>query len=270
MGEQKPGPGRKKRKLGVGKTRQIFIGEICEISTASGFAYVQVTHMHATFGWVVWVLPGLEQTRPADLRKRVERDDGFFSFAPIEALLAEGSARIVGAAPVPTARIEFPLFRDYLGTDPDGHGRDHRLWDGDRSWSIGDRLSPDQSRLPLRRIPSPALFVNHLEEGWRPELAEARVVALRRMATQEGRANKTAVRTKHYLYFDNKELADKAAERIDEMGGSTEVRASAVVGEWLLLAGAPPGWTRDRADSEFMQVAKKLRGRYDGAETEIA
>jgi len=48
------------------------------------------------------------------------------------------------------------------------------------------------------------------------------------------------------------------------------VRASAVVGEWLLLAGAPPGWTRDRADSEFMQVAKELRGRYDGAETEIA
>jgi hypothetical protein len=252
------------------QTRPIAIGDIYEISTKGGSAYVQVTHMDSNLGWVVWVLPGLVEGRPPDLARRFERDDGFFSFAPIEALLREGSACLVDVAPVPAPRIAFPLFRDYLSTDVQGHAGDHRLWDGNRTWSIGDRLTVDQSKLPLRRVPSPALFVERLEEGWRPELHEERVVAGRQIAaSQKGTAHRTPVRVRHYLYFRSEALAHKATERIDGMGGSTQVRASAAPGEWLVLARAPPIWSRDRADSEFMQIASELEGRYDGAETEI-
>ena len=253
------------------RIRPIEIGEIYEISTARGFVYAQVTHKHPTLGWVVWVLPGLQPARPADLAPRVERDDGFFSFAPIDALVADGAATFVEAAAVPTSRSKFPLFRGYLTTDPAGRARDHRLWDGDRTWSIGDRLTVDQSKIPLRRVPSPALFIERLEEGWRPELHEEQVIAeRRRSATQKGTASRRPVRTKHYLYFSSEELARRATDRIASMGGSAELRASAIPGEWLVLASAPALWARDRAALEFTQVASELDGRYDGAETEIA
>jgi hypothetical protein len=46
--------------------KKIKIGDIAEIKTAAGLAYVQYTHDSEDMGQIVRVLPGLYASRPTD------------------------------------------------------------------------------------------------------------------------------------------------------------------------------------------------------------
>src|SRR6266542_4653331 len=101
--------------------KQLKPGSVFEIPTARGYAFVQVTHLHPREGVVVWVMPMLLQDRPDDLSGLLADEGGFFAFCPLAALLEQGRAIEVGRLEIPGARRAFPLFRDFLGTDPEGH-----------------------------------------------------------------------------------------------------------------------------------------------------
>jgi hypothetical protein len=247
------------------------IGDILEISTQRGLAYAQLTHSHPEWGALLWIAPGVWEQRPADVATLVDSADGFFSFVPLWELMKMGRAQVVGHSNVAESRTQFPLFRDYRQTDGEGRARGHRFWDGSKTWQVGDHLTPEQLRLPLRELPSPDLFIKRLEDGWRPELHERMVMDARKRRKQvlqhEPRVG-IAV-TRHYLYFDSEEAARAAAKQISRLRGVAETRRSVAPGEWLLLVTAPTAWTRDRADMAFAEIAAEFGGRYDGTETEI-
>jgi hypothetical protein len=249
----------------------LSIGDILEISTQRGLAYAQLTHNHPDWGALLWIAPGLWEQRPADVVTLVDAADGFFSFVPLSELVKTGRAQVVGHSDVAESRAQFPLFRDYRQTDREGRARGHRFWDGSRTWHVGDQLTPEQLRLPLRILPSPDLFIKRLEDGWRPELHERMVMQARKRRSQElpGEPRVSIGVTRHYLYFDSEEPARAAAKQISELRGAVETRRSAAPGEWLLVVTAPAAWTRDRADTALARIAAELGGRYDGTETEI-
>ena len=122
-------------------------GEVVEIDTPAGLAYVQVTHWHPSYPEVLRALPGPRPTRPADLATLVEAPTVFAAMMPLAAALATGRlpGRIVGRARIPEEARAFPTFRMPI-RDRAGTVAYWWFWDGRRRASAC-------SRPPPRRLP---------------------------------------------------------------------------------------------------------------------
>ncbi len=59
------------------------IGDVCEIRTPAGLAYVQYTHPHPSMGQLVRVLPGLYAGRP-DVRELAQQKELYFIFYTLD------------------------------------------------------------------------------------------------------------------------------------------------------------------------------------------
>ncbi len=139
-------------------------GDVFEISTASGLAYVQVTHLHHAYPEIVRVLPGLHVRRPDSLDLLVQLPTRFIAISPIAASLWRGhlDGTMIGRWPVPDSDRDFPWFRTPI--------RDSRgvivywwHWDGD---TLHHTHSDDQSHnLPIREVVHPAKLLTRLADN---------------------------------------------------------------------------------------------------------
>src|SRR5688572_10938623 len=124
----------------------VRIGDVFELETPRGLAYLQYTHETKSDGALVRVLRGTHVSRP-QIASLVNEREQFFAFVPIAACLRQGFVRAVGHHPVPEHAQEFPLFkaRSFAGLE-----RPQRwdLWDGERVTATPDSLTPEQRALP--------------------------------------------------------------------------------------------------------------------------
>src|SRR5579862_8267381 len=99
--------------------RKAKIGDICEIKTPEGLAYVQYTHDHPSMGQLVRVLPGLFSDRP-ELKKLALKKELYFTFYPLNYVLRDGQTEVVGNEPVPESARPYPPMRVERGSDRSG------------------------------------------------------------------------------------------------------------------------------------------------------
>lgn len=143
--------------------KRLKLGDVIEIPTEKGLAFAQYTHHHPQFGWLIRVLPGFYRERPPSLAQVVEQPARFSIFFPLAAAVNQRLFAIVGNEPIPEKDQRFPIFRDVMpGT------KVWWLWDGTRSWRVGD-LTEEQRKMPLRWIVNHKVLLDMIESGWTPE-----------------------------------------------------------------------------------------------------
>jgi hypothetical protein len=144
------------------------IGDIFEINTSRGNAYVQFTHDtdRGRFGEVLRVLDGIESERPHDFKGRPTK---YFVLYPLKKLVRkrQGYVNWVTNEDVPLDARPFPLFRNGL-PGPDGTIADWWLWDGKTETRVG-RITAEQRRLPFFEVLNPEALKEAIESGWTPE-----------------------------------------------------------------------------------------------------
>jgi len=93
------------------RKRKAEIGDICEIVSPAGRAYVQYTHDGHGMGELVRVLPGLYDVRPKDLAPLAKQKELYFVFCTLDYAVRDKNAEIVSHQPVPDWARPYPLMR---------------------------------------------------------------------------------------------------------------------------------------------------------------
>jgi hypothetical protein len=150
---------------------KVQFGDILEIRTSKGLAYAIYTHRHEQspkYGALIRVFDQLYQSRPVGISDLVNIPIRFSTFFPLQAAVEKGIVEIVGNVSTPDSLKSFPLFRSGVIDPQTKKVRTWWLWDGEKSWRVGD-LTIEQRSLPIRGIWNDTYLVHRIEEGWRPE-----------------------------------------------------------------------------------------------------
>ena len=262
------------------------IGDVFEIKTPAGLAYVQYTHDHPSLGQLVRVLPGLYPTRPV-VPKLTQDKELYFVFYILNYSLRDGLVQSVSNEPVPEWARPFPIMRKSTGEDREGRTLGWLIGDGSKQSTLEQmkqliyvqELTPEQRKLSMggELWPHPVI-VKKLAQGWTPENDEE----LRLQAVAKAKATKTAESSEtagelsakfldHYLYFPKKSDAEEAAMRLRGKGWTVEVKKGADGESWLALARQPAPIDQDIEEirGELEELAQQLHGEYDGWEAGV-
>ncbi|MEW5420295.1 hypothetical protein [Amorphus sp. 3PC139-8] len=137
-------------------------GDIVEIETSNGLAYVQVTHNHPSYPEVFRALPGLFQKRPDDFSLLAKREGVFVAMSPLRSAIERGSlsGEFCGNQPVPKSEQTFPTFKMAI-RDKQGNVAYWWYWDGEGLRYEAD-ADADNETLPAREIMSVKALVGRL------------------------------------------------------------------------------------------------------------
>jgi hypothetical protein len=256
--------------------QKVQIGDILEVPTKKGLAYVQFSHYHEPpphMGAVIRVLPGLFLERPKDFQSLASQKELYYTLFPVKAAVNRNIFSIAGHAAVPLHAKDFPVLRSAQIDPKTGkYCNNWWLWDGTKSWRV-DTLTDEQLDLSFKTGWNDIALIERIESGWTPRHAEAFIQAARlRKRIQEVSADNTqAVKSvRHFILFKSKSLAEQAkklaedhhfgAEIIDNGSGfSLVVRQSAPLTEEYV----------EHVTVQLLEIAKKAGGMYDAWETAL-
>lgn len=139
-------------------------GDVVEIRTPKGLAYVQVTHRHPSYPEVVRALSGLHQGRPDHPDALAAEPASFTAMIPLKGALdrLKLQGEVVARAEIPEADRAFPTFRMPI-RDKEGNVAYWWFWDGE-GLSYDVELAEGQDRLPMREVMSAERFLARLTE----------------------------------------------------------------------------------------------------------
>jgi hypothetical protein len=251
------------------------IGDICELKTSAGLAYLQYTHDGKDMGQLVRVLPGWYSSRPPDFSALTNQQEMYFTFYTLEYALRAKQVEIVSNQPVPEWARDVPVMRKAGGlTDTEGRTLNWTIGPALKLSTIEDLkrahhirgLTPEQAKLSIDAIWPHPIMVQKIAEGWTPERDEEINLTSRRETERVTSVPKAGATVEHYLYFRRKNLAKKAAMRLEAKGWQAEVRLGADGENWLTLARQPAPLEEnfEGIRDELVQLAEVLHGEYDG------
>lgn len=138
-------------------------GDVVEIETPKGLAYVQVTHQHPVYSEIIRALPGLHLRRPREFGSLAAADAAFKAMVPLSDAIRRGKLRgaRVDAVPVPAGDRPFPTFRLPI-RDRASNVVYWWFWDGD-GLSYGTEGRADIDVLPLRDVTTADALIQRLQ-----------------------------------------------------------------------------------------------------------
>lgn len=258
------------------------IGDICEIQTPVGRAYIQYTHDGGGMGELVRVLPGLFESRPSDFSELTRQRELYFIFYTLAYALRDKQAEIVSHQPVPDWAKEYPLMRWCGARDAGGKPITWKIFKASTPLTVEEHLripiiydlTPEQRKLSVHELWPHPVMVKELSRGWTPERAEE----LRRQDFELPKTSTASITQqrvtpmKHYLYFPTKASAEAAGTRLRSEGVSVEIRKGAGGENWLALAAKAPPQIAEEMEGirdQMEALAAQFGGEYDGWETAI-
>jgi len=177
----------------MSRFKKLKIGDICEIKTPVGLAYVQYTHDGEHMGELVRVLPGTYSTRPDDFSALAKQQELYFAFYILHYALRDKDAEIVSNQPVPEWAQPFPIMRSSGFIDKGkvhnwiiGHPLRLRTVEEIRKAQHVRELTPEQKKLSIDGLCSHPALVEDIVRGWTPERDEELMAA----AWKESQAQK--------------------------------------------------------------------------------
>lgn len=158
--------------------RKLKVGDVAEIRTPQGLAYVQYTHDGMGDGEIVRVLPGLYNSRP-NLESLVSQHELYFIFYTLRYAIREKQSEVVCNLPVPEWARSEPLMRHAAGSSAEGNVTGWRIVPALNALTIDflkrtpviRELTPEQKRLSIHLIRPHPVMVKELARGWTPERA---------------------------------------------------------------------------------------------------
>lgn len=141
------------------------LGDVFEIRTDKGLAYIQYTHDHKDFGALVRVLPGLFSRRPDNVNALVFGPTRFVVFYPIVDAAKRSLAQLIGSFPIPDHADAFPLMK-WVKPKLDG-SLEWSVWNGRTHIRDGIRsLSEEEMELPEVTIFDHDYLLQRLVSNW--------------------------------------------------------------------------------------------------------
>ena len=147
------------------------IGDIIEIPTSKGLAYVQYTHQHTSppvMGSLIRVLKGFYKTRPSkeELAILVNKPHRFQTFCSVYYGVNIGDWERVGNFSVPDFAQKFPVFKNCHHTpEIPPEDRNWSLWDGEKSWRVGKLLLEELMKYPETGVYNDTGLIHAIETG---------------------------------------------------------------------------------------------------------
>lgn len=140
-------------------------GDLVEIETPKGLAYVLVTHDHPSYPTVVRALAGRHDTRPDDPAALARGPAAFTVMIPLAGALRKLGLEHRRVATLDISKIarNFPTFRMPI-RDKQGQIVYWWLWDG-RGLTYETDPTARTDALPLREITSANRFLNLLKQA---------------------------------------------------------------------------------------------------------
>jgi len=160
--------------------KKAVVGDIVELKTSAGLAYLQFTHEHRNMGALVRVLPGLFANRPRDFEFLTRQKELYFTFYTLRHAVRTGEATIVSHQAVPDWAQPYPMMRHSADCDRTGKTLLWRIVRADTPFTLEElrkaptytELPPELERLSTHVLHSHPSLVYHLAQGWTPERAE--------------------------------------------------------------------------------------------------
>jgi len=152
-------------------------GDVIEISTSKGLAYVQYTHEYKEppiYGRLIRVLQGFYRKRPflEEINRIIEKPHRFQTFCPVHRMVNMGEWERVGNYLVPESAQDFPIFKKpanrgqkFLFKFPEPEEVVWSLWDGEKSWYVGKLSLKEQMKYPLSGSYPGISLVEAIETG---------------------------------------------------------------------------------------------------------
>jgi len=246
------------------------IGDILEIPTKKGLAYVQFSHYHEPpphYRAIIRVLPGFFSERPAQFQALADQKELYYTLFPVQGAVNRNIFSIVGHAEVPRHAKKFPLFRAGNSDPRTGKVGQWWLWDGTKSWKI-DALTDEQLDLSIKSGWNDLFLIDRIEEGWTPRNADAFMQAAR----LENRIQKTPEikGIRHFLLFKNSINAEQAKRQVEDIAFNCEIIDNGHGFSLIVIQGAP--LTKEYVENaavRLTEIARKTGGIYDAWETAL-
>ena len=142
---------------------RIKTGDIFEIKTSKGKAYLHYIFKDETNGDLVRVLPGLYSDQPDDVESLASADESFLVFFPLSAANRKKIVEKVGHYTSDYTRPEYMRTEHYIRGEFLGwHIIDTDTWQRE----LVKELNDSQKQLSPWGIWNDTLLVERLEEGW--------------------------------------------------------------------------------------------------------
>ncbi|MGZ3457419.1 MAG: ribonuclease E inhibitor RraB [Archangium sp.] len=255
-------------------------GDILEISTPRGLAYVHYTAKHPEYGDTIRVLPGFFATRPADFAALASSPAAYFTFYPAGVAASQEVALVVARIPLPPGRELPSAWRRRAGRTRDGRVLTWFIEEGTKETLVRE-LSEAQRHLPIAALWNHAALVYYLVKEWRPEQDIGIPSPLK--DTSETREEPEPLneppddhpgphRVQHFLYFPSAKASKAVAEQLAAQGFTVDRRKSADGANWLVLAehSVTPGEPAlDSARETLERLAREHSGQYDGHQLQL-
>ena len=144
------------------------LGDLLEVVTPRGFAYVQYVGKHPEYGDAIRILPGFFQKPPGDWSALLSQE-GYFTFYPVSAAVSQELVRVAANEVIPAGKELPALFRRAGWVTREGKVTVWFICDGARETRRAE-LSEEERRLPIFAIWNHEFLVSRLVEEWRPEM----------------------------------------------------------------------------------------------------
>lgn len=253
---------------------KIRTGDVFELATPCGYAYLQYSHEHPEYSSLIRVLDGLHPKRPDDLAEFVAAPERFVVFFHIKSALSDGFVERIGQYPLPQAARDFPQMRMSLF----GTGWLILANAVDEVARVRD-LNPEQRLTPTVEIwPQPILRSRVASTwSWADDADDRQVTEPATPCHDIGVPwpvlddvqPDAADEVDHYAYFPTREAANEAKRRVAPLAARVVTEPSADgSGQWLAKATVRVEQSDDLEDA-LVRAAAELGGEYDGSEQRL-
>lgn len=144
--------------------KKINIGDVFEIETKIGLAYLHYIYKDGKLGELIRVLPGVFNERPIDLNELAMKNESFMVFFPVSAAVRKniiqlaGSHSAQGFGKPKMMRMEHWVRGEFLGW----HIVDTDSW----KMKLVKSLTEDQKKLSPWGSFNDTLLTERIEENW--------------------------------------------------------------------------------------------------------
>ncbi len=250
-------------------------GDVLEVRTPRGLAYVHYSARDPEYGDAIRVLPGFFTTRPTDFSVLAGSPEAYFSFYPVGAAVSQGLVEVVARIPVPPGQGLPSVYRRAGARRPEGGVLAWLICEGKKETLVWE-LSEEQRYLPIARIWMHDTLISYLTEEWRPEqdigIPQASRSAATALVAPKPSDDSIPRRVRHFLYFPSARVSKVVADQLSAQGYTVDRRKSDDGKNWLVLARhtvSPETLDLDSVRATLERLAQEHSGEYDGHEVEV-